>query len=87
MSFLRRPCPPTWWSALSKDVKMATLSEEIARRLRNTSLRLESSRRLEILEKACTKMKTSGHSDTFIRQAAEQGIRSFDETVKNSKLD
>ena len=32
-------------------------------------------------------MKTSGHSEAFIRQAAEQGIRSFDERVKNSKLD
>ena len=40
-------------SALSKEVKMATLSEEIARRLRNTSPRLDSSTRLEILEKAC----------------------------------
>jgi hypothetical protein len=66
---------------------MATLSEEIARRLRNTSVRLDSSRRLEILEKACTNMKTSGHSETFIRQAAEKGIRSFDERVKKSKLD
>ena len=47
-------------SALSKEVKMATLSEEVARRLRNTSLRLEPSRRLEILERACIKMRTSG---------------------------
>jgi hypothetical protein len=49
-------------SALSNEVKMATLSEEITRRLRNSSLELDSSRRLEILERACTKMKTSGHS-------------------------
>ena len=74
-------------SALSKEVKMSTLSEEISRRLRNTSLRLGSSRRLEIIEKACTKMKTSGHSDNFIRQAVEQGLRSFDMKVKRSHLD
>ena len=36
-------------SALSKEVKMSTLSKEIARRLRNTSLRLDCARRLEIL--------------------------------------
>jgi hypothetical protein len=39
-------------SALSKEVKLANLSEEITRRLRNTSLEVERSRRLEILEEA-----------------------------------
>ena len=39
-------------SALSKDVKMATLSEEITRRLRNTSLDLDHACRLEIMERA-----------------------------------
>ena len=38
-------------SALSREVKLSTLSEEITRRLRNTSLDLESSCRLEILER------------------------------------
>ena len=66
---------------------MATLSEEVARRLRNTSLRLDPSRRLEILEGACIKMKTSGHSEVFIKLAVEQGIRSFDAKVKRSRQD
>ena len=74
-------------SALSKEVKLSTLSEEVARRLRNTSLKLDPARRLEILEGACTKMKTSGHCDDFIRQAVEQGIRSFDAKIKRSLLD
>ena len=74
-------------SALSKDVKLATLSEEVARRLRNTSVRLDSSRRLEIVERACTKMKTSGHSEEFIRLAVEQGIRSFDAKMRRSLLE
>ena len=39
-------------SALSHEVKMATLSEEVTRRLRNTSLEVDHSSRLEILEKA-----------------------------------
>ena len=74
-------------SALSLEVKQATLSEEVARRLRNTSLRLDSSRRVEILERACVKMKTSGHSDEVIRCAVEQGIRAFDAKIKRSRLD
>ena len=61
-------------SAPSQDVKMATLSEEIARRLRNTCLEVDHSTRMEILERACTKMKTSGHMEAFIRQAVVRGI-------------
>ena len=74
-------------SALSKEVKMATLADEISRRLRTTSLEVEHSCRLEILERACVKMKTSGHVDPFIRQAVEQGIRAFEEKVRRSKLE
>ena len=74
-------------SALSKDVKLATLAEEISRRLRNTSMDLDHSCRMEILERACVKMKTSGHTDMFIRQAVEQGIRAFDEKIKRSRLE
>jgi hypothetical protein len=58
-------------SALSQEVKLATLSEEVTRRMRNTSLEVNHSSRMEILEKACTKMKTSGHRERFIRQAVE----------------
>ena len=74
-------------SALSMEVKQATLSEEVARRLRNTILRLDPARRMEILERACVKMKTSGHSEEIIRQAVEQGIRAFDNKIKRSRLD
>ena len=57
-------------SALSNDVKLGSLSETITRRLRNTSLELDLSRRLEILEDACVKMKTSGH---VYKGGSEQG--------------
>jgi hypothetical protein len=63
--------------ALSREVKMATLTECITRRLRNTSMELDTSLRLEIMERACTKMKTSGHSEEFIRQAVKKGIGAF----------
>ena len=74
-------------SALSQDVKMATLSEEITRRLRNTSLEIEPSISTEIVERACTKMKTSGLEEVFIMQAVIQGIKSFEGKVMRSKLD
>ena len=71
-------------SALSNEVKLSTLSEEVTRRLRNTSLDLDGSCRLE---RACIKMKTSGHCEQFIRQTMEQGIRAFDDKVKRSRLE
>ena len=74
-------------SALSKEVKSATLAVEVSRRLRNSSLELDQATRLDILEKACVKMKTSGHTDTFIRMAVEQGVKSFAEKVRRSHLD
>ena len=53
--------------ALSQEVKLATLSEEVTRRLRNTSLEVEHSSQMEILERACKKMMTSGHKEIFVR--------------------
>jgi hypothetical protein len=50
-------------SVLSREVKLSTLSGEITLRLRNTSLELDSSCRLE--ERACVKMKTSAHNEQF----------------------
>ena len=73
-------------SALSSEVKLSTLSEEITRRLRNTSLETELSTRLEIIERACVKMKTSGHKESFIRSAVTRGLESFREKVRRSKL-
>ena len=33
------------------------------------------------------KMRTSGHSEEFIREAVEKGIRAYNEKVDRSKLD
>ena len=73
-------------SALSEEVKAATLSEEIVRRLRNTSQELDNSERLEILERACVKMKSSGHTEKFIRTAVAKGIKKFKGDVRRSEL-
>ena len=73
-------------SALSDEVKSATLTEEIVRRLRNTSLELDTSERLAIIEKACVKMKTSGHSERFIRKAVIKEIKKFKFDVSRNHL-
>ena len=73
-------------SALSEEVKSATLTDEIVRRLRNTSLELNHFERLEIIERACVKMKSSGHSERFIRRAVEKGIKRFKMDISRNNL-
>ena len=73
-------------TALSKEVKLASLAEEVTRRLRNSSLEVPVDRRMEILEDACTRMKTSGHADHFIRTAVTKGIRNFRDRVRRDGL-
>ena len=72
-------------SALSEDVKLSTLAEEVCRRLRNTSRRLDHSNRLETLENLCTRMSTSGHTTKFMRKAMERGIRSYNTKSRSSQ--
>ena len=61
-------------TALSHQVKMAKLSEEVTRRLRNTSLEVDHSSRLKILEKACNKTKASG---PFHKTGSRKGNKSL----------
>ena len=74
-------------SALSEETKLSTLAEETCRRLRNTSRKLDKSRRMEILEELCTKMSTSGHTLKFMRRALAKGITNYAEKVRKSQLD
>ena len=74
-------------SAISDETKASSLAEEVARRLRNTSRKIPHGRRLEILEDLFTKMKTSGHSDKFMRNVAIKGIISYENKVRRSLLD
>ena len=50
-------------------------------------LDVDHSTRLDILERACTKMMTSGHRENFIRQAVVKGIGAFREKLERSQLD
>ena len=53
-------------SALGESVKVATLTEEVIRRLKHTSRSLPHSSRLEVLEDLAQKMSNSGHRNAFM---------------------
>jgi hypothetical protein len=74
-------------SALSEETKLSSLSEEVHRRLRNTSLDASQSKRMEIIERVCTKMATSGHKDKFILKSVTKGLDKFMESVRKSSTD
>jgi hypothetical protein len=73
-------------SAQSLEVKLAALSEEITRKFRNTSLEVDHSSRMEIQERACTKMVTCGHREMFVRKAVVMGTNVFRDKVERSQL-
>ena len=73
-------------SAISEEVKVSSIAEEVSRRLRNTSTRIPQERRMEILESLFVKMKTSGHSSTFMRNVAIKGIVGYENKLRRSKL-
>ena len=73
-------------SALSEEIKLSSLAEEVHRRLRNTSLNVDPSSRLDIIERVCTKMATSGHTNKFIRKVVTRVISNYTEKVKKSRL-
>jgi hypothetical protein len=57
---------------------------KVSRRLHNTNTRIPQERRVGILESLFVKMKTSGHSRTFMRNMAVKGILGYENKVKRS---
>ena len=73
-------------TALSKSVKVASLKEEVIRRLKYTSLNLPLAKSLETLEDMSQKMVNSGHKPNFMKNILIAGILKFDKKVKASQL-
>ena len=73
-------------TALSENVKVSSLKEEVIRRLKHTSTRLDHSKRLETLEDLSQRMTNSGHSPKFIKRILINGITSFESKLMNCKL-
>ena len=73
-------------TALSDSLKMASLKEEVVRRLKYTSERLGFSKRLGTLEDLCQRMTNIGHKLRYMKQILIAGIMRFEAKLKNSKL-
>ena len=73
-------------TALSNSVKTASLKEEVVRRLKYTSLRLDHSKRMETLEDLSQRMSNSGHRPSFMKFVLIGGILRFEMKVKCSLL-
>ena len=54
--------------------------------MKNTSRRCPPSRKVEVVERLCTKMKTSGHTDKFIRKVTLRGLTNYAKKLKKSFL-
>ena len=74
-------------TALSETVKVASLKEEVVRRLKHTSERLGHAKRMETLEELSQMMMNSGHKPKFIKSILIGGILRFENKLKQSKLD
>ena len=67
-------------------MKVASLKEEVVRRLKNTSTGLQHSKRMETLEDLCQRLRNSGHKPTYIKNILIRGIIRYELKVKNSLL-
>ena len=66
-------------STISEESKASSLAEEVVRRC-------PSSRKVEMVERLCTKIKTSGHTDKFIRKVILRGLTNYSKKLKKSFL-
>ena len=69
-------------SAMEQNMKMGILSNEVIRRLFNSSENLDSQVVWETLDKYAIKLLTSGHSLAVTRRVILNGIRGFETKIK-----
>ena len=74
-------------SALSENVKVASLTQEVVRVLLNCSEDLEDKSRVDHLNNLSVKMRTSGYNTEFIRKVMVAGIKTYEKKLKKSNLD
>ena len=68
-------------SAMSENGKIASLSQELIRRLKNTDLSLPQNNKDDIINMYCRKMVTSGYTRSQIHRIITAGLRGFDKMV------
>ena len=73
-------------SALSENSKMVSLSQEVVRRMRNTSEWIGSSERIEVINKFCQKLATSGYGREQIGRIITAGLKGYEKALQRHKL-
>ena len=74
-------------SALSDQVKVSSLQEEVVRRLKHTNSDLPNQDRIDVLEDLSQRMVNSGHKPFFIKRVLVTGISKYERKLQQSKLD
>ena len=74
-------------TALSDNVKLSSLTEEVVRRLKHTRYELPDSYRMDTLEDLSQRMSNSGHKPLYTKRILATGIAKFERMVRNSLLD
>ena len=65
-------------TALSENTKMQSLSNEVIRRMRNTSELLDNRTRVRIIDNFAQKMKNSGYKLEIIRRVIFRGLKGYE---------
>ena len=72
-------------SAMPKRTKISTLSQEIIRRMKNTSRNISNERRNEILSEFMKKMKRSGYNAKTRREVLISGMKGYIKMVRTEE--
>ena len=68
-------------SALSENTKVSSLSQDVIRRLKHTSLTLPTAARVKIIDEFSRKMLTSGYKREQTKSVIEAGIKGYERAV------
>ena len=74
-------------SALSENMKTASLSQEVIRRMLNMSEEIPQEERNEVLEKFISKMETSGYSQEKIKNIVISGLKGYETKLKRARIE
>ena len=72
-------------SAMSENGKVASLSQDLVRRLKNTNLELPQEEKNEIVNQYSRKLTTSGYSRDQVHRVVTAGLRGFEKMAKRQQ--
>ena len=72
-------------SAMPENMRMATLNQEVVRRMTNTSERVEMAVRVDIIDTYCQKLCDSGYGEDQTRKVITGGLTRYERRLEMSK--